>query len=763
VVLPLRRRLIVLTAAAILPLALLAAAGLYVLSRQQEEQTRRVGIELARSVANAVNTELRGSITILETLATSPTLDRDDLAAFGERARRIVAVQHSWAALVLTDSAGVPTLDTRIAPGAPPLPVSDQNSVDEVIRTRQPVVGRLVAQGDDMLFPVRVPVLREGQLRHVLSALVKPAAIRDVITRQQIPDDWVISIVDREGLRVARSRAHVENLGGRLSPTAERVVAAGGEEGIGISTSLEGDEIYTPYSNVPPFGWRAVLGIPTATARAAAWRSRMVLGGGVLLSIILGTLGAGWVARGITAPIAQLRAAADALGRRQMPAVPHTSLGEVRDVAIAMTNAAAEIARYEREREALLVNERKARESAERADRAKDEFLAVLSHELRTPLNAVSGWARLLQHDHLTDPAQIARAKDAIVRNADAQVRLIDDLLDLSRLARGKVHLSLGPVRMADVRQAAVDAIRPSASEKGISIAVADAGDHDDIIVGDAARLQQVIWNLLANAVKFTGSGGEIVLTQRSTVDGIEIAVRDTGEGMAPEILPYVFDRFRQGDGSSTRSHRGLGLGLALVKDLVTLHGGTVSAFSEGPGRGSTVTVNLPRIAETPAAMASPAPPALADDGLQTIVRLDGLRIVVVDDDADARMLSGTILRNAGAQVRTCSSVAEALVSIDEIHPHVVVSDLEMPGADGFALIQQLRMRSRPDGGLTPAIALSAYGRPEERARALGSGFNMHVPKPVDPGELTLIIAGVSGRADVGGGQAGYGKMPISM
>jgi signal transduction histidine kinase/ActR/RegA family two-component response regulator len=752
-----------LTAAAILPLALLAAVGLYVLSRQQEEQTRRVGIELARSVANAVNTELRGSITILETLATSPTLDHDDLAAFGERAGRIVAVQPSWAALVLTNAAGVPIWDTRVAAGAPPLPGVDQSSVDEVIRTHQPAVGRLVAQGDELLFPVRVPVLRGGRLRHVISVLVKPAAIHDVVMRQQVPDDWVISIIDRAGSRVARSRAHAENLGGRLSPTAERLVAAGGDEGSGITTSLEGDEIYTPYSSVPPFGWRAVLGIPTSTSRAAAWRSRMVLGGGVVLSIMLGTLGAGWVARGITAPIGQLRAAADALGRRQMPAVPPTSLAEVQAVAVAMTNAAAAIARYEREREALLINERKARESAERADRAKDEFLAVLSHELRTPLNAVSGWARLLQHDHLTDPAQIARAKDAIVRNADAQVRLIDDLLDLSRLARGKVHLSLGPVRMADVRQAAVDAIRPSASEKGITIAVADAGDADDIIVGDAARLQQVIWNLLANAVKFTGNGGEIVLTQRSSSDGIEIAVSDTGEGMAPEILPHVFDRFRQGDGSSTRSHRGLGLGLALVRDLVTLHGGTVSAFSQGLGRGSTFTVTLPRVAETPPTAAPLPSHAAADDGLQTIVRLDGLRIVVVDDDADARTLSDTILRNAGAEVRTCSSVAGALASIDELRPHVVVSDLEMPEADGFALIQSLRMRSRPDGGLTPAIALSAYGRPEERARALAAGFNMHVPKPVDPGELTVIVAGVAGRADAGVAPAGYGKMPISM
>jgi signal transduction histidine kinase/ActR/RegA family two-component response regulator len=757
---PLRRRLIVLAAAAILPLAVLAAAGLYITIRYQDEQARRVGVELARSVANAVSTELRGSITILQTLATAPAFDRDDREAFYERAIRIVSVQHSWAAITVSDATGRVLLDTRAAAGSPVPALIDTASMNEVIESRAPVVGQLVKHQDGWLFPVRVPVERAGELRYVIAALVRPIAVRDVVTRQQIPDDWVISIVDRHGRRVARSRAHDENLGGWLSETAQALLAPGGDEGYGVSTSLEGDEIFTPYSSVQPFGWKAVLGIPTTTMRAAAARYSLLLGGGVVLSILLGTLGAGWVARGITRPIAQLRDAADALGRRELPRLPPSPLAEVRDVGDALTRAAEALARYEAERDELLEKERAARAAAEHADRAKNEFLAVLSHELRTPLNAVFGWARLLQNNLLRDEAQIARAKDAIVRNADAQVRLIDDLLDLSRISSGKMQIAMQPIRLAEVRQGALDAIRPSADEKGIRITVS-ADDDSATLDGDPARLQQIVWNLLANAVKFTGSGGEIHLTQQCVGERIEIIVSDTGQGIAPAMLPYVFDRFRQGDSSSTRSHGGLGLGLALVRELTTLHGGSVTATSLGVGCGSTFTVSLPRAADTSAL--SPVPHTdLAADALLNVTRLDGVRILVADDEADALALAETILSSAGAEVRSASSAARAFELIRDFKPHVLVSDLEMPDEDGYALVRRLRALGVADGGAIPAIALSAYGRPQDRTSALAAGFTMHVPKPVDPGELTAIVANVSaGAATLP--RPGYGKMPISM
>jgi signal transduction histidine kinase/ActR/RegA family two-component response regulator len=752
----------VLIAVALLPLAALSGVGLFALARYQDEQAQQVGIELAVSVANSVGTELRSVITILQTLSTAPSLDRNDGVAFRERAIRIVSVQPDWEALILTDPEGGSTLDTRVDAGGASLPVVDTESLRRVIDRREPAVGRLVNHQGRWVFPVRVPVMREGALRQVLTALVRPSAIHDVIARQHIPSDWIISIVDAQGVRVARSRAHEENLGGRLSDSAQTVLAAGGDRGTGVSTTLEGVEIVTPYSSIAPFGWQAVLGIPTASMAAAAWRSSLVMGGGFLLSILLGALGAGWVARGITAPIRRLRDAADQLARRQVPEPIDAGLSDVRDVAEALTNAGRELARYEAEREDLLAKERGARDVAERAGRAKDEFMAILSHELRTPLNAVFGWARLLQAKHLKEEAQVDKAVEAIVRNADAQVRLIDDLLDLSRVSSGKMQLAAEPVRLVDVRQGALDAIRPLADEKGVRITVIADDQSADTILGDAARLQQAILNLLTNAVKFTDSGGEVLLRQHFVDGQVEIAVSDTGHGIAPDMLPHVFDRFRQGDSSSTRSHRGLGLGLALVKELVALHGGTVTADSMGVGLGATFTIRLPRSA-APVAVAVSG--SLDDSALRSIVRLDGLRIVVTDDDPDALTLTATILSAAGADVRPSPSAAQAIELVQQCKPHVLLSDLEMPGEDGYALIAKVRTLPPSDGGLTPAIALSAYGRPQDRDRALTAGFSMHVPKPVDPGELTAIVAdlALSPLSPRDRAAPDHGKMPSSL
>jgi CheY-like chemotaxis protein len=262
--------------------------------------------------------------------------------------------------------------------------------------------------------------------------------------------------------------------------------------------------------------------------------------------------------------------------------------------------------------------------------------------------------------------------------------------------------------------------------------------------------------------VKFTGSGGEIHLTQQCVGERIEIIVSDTGQGIAPAMLPYVFDRFRQGDSSSTRSHGGLGLGLALVRELTTLHGGSVTATSLGVGCGSTFTVSLPRAADTVAL--SPVPRAdLAADALLNVTRLDGVRILVADDEADALALAETILSSAGAEVRSASSAARAFELMRDFKPHVLVSDLEMPDEDGYALVRRLRSLSAADGGAIPAIALSAYGRPQDRTSALAAGFTMHVPKPVDPGELTAIVASVIGGSPAAPPRSGYGKMPISM
>ena len=742
---PLRRRIFALTAAGILPLALMAGIGLYALKRQQDAQAERVALELARSVATAVDAELRSSISVLEILATTLTLDHDDLAGFEERAQRVIGPRSDWAAIVLADPAGTPLVDTRSRAGEKLTPIAEPESFERVVRTRTPVVGDLTLHGSKQwLFAVRVPVIRKEDLRYVVTALVKPESIRDMLVRQNVPEDWVISIIDAHGRRVARSRAHEENLGGHLSESVQRVVAAGGSAGFGLAYTLEGGRIFTPYARMPSSGWLSVLGIPTRQVDAATYRSLAAYAAGIVLSIGLSIIGALWVARSVTRPIDGLRAAAEALGHKRLQPPLDTSIQEIHEVGAALKGAASDLTRSEAEREALLRNERQAREAAEGADRAKDEFMAMLSHELRTPLNAVYGWARMLQSGHIHDPETIARATNAIVRNTDVQVQLIDDLLDTSRITSGKMRLDVRRVDLQPVIQGALDAVRPAADAKGVGIDTTLEAETVSV-AGDPSRLQQIVWNLLMNAVKFTPKGGLVRLALHRADSQAQIVITDTGQGISPQMLPHVFERFRQADSSSTRVHGGLGLGLALVKHLAELHGGTVVGYSAGEDRGATFTVTLPLASsDAPEKLPSREQPAFtAVDTNPTLVRLDGVRVLVTDDDREGAALTEAILTRTGAEVRTCHSAAAAMDLLRQWRPDVLLFDIEMPGEDGYSLIGKVRALAAETGGATPAIALTAYGRPPDRVRSLMAGFNVYVSKPVDPGELTGIIASV--------------------
>ena len=745
---PLSRRLLLLACAGIVPLAIMSGIGLHLLGQQQRVQAERVGLELVRAIGTAVDAELRSTVSVLESLATTFTLDGNDLSAFRERARRVVDTQPQWAGVTLADPSGARLVDTRLGAGSQIPPISDRESFDRVIRTRAPVVGNLVKGADGVLqFPVHVPVVRKGEIRYVLTAVVKPEEIRDVVGRHGVPGDWVISVFDANGLRVARSRAHEESLGGAASPTLRALVAKQERAGFGETLTLEGERIYTPYSRIEPSGWLVALGIPTAVVEAAGYRSLAIYGGSILLSIALGSLAALWVARSITRPIDELRSAAQSLGRREALKSPDTSIPEIRDVAAALAAAAEERTSVEVDREALLRKEQEARATAEAADRAKDQFLAVLSHELRTPLNAVYGWARMLRAGQIQGEADVTRALEVIERNANAQVQLVDDLLDVSRVISGKMRLDVRKVDLSIVVEAAADAVRPAAEAKGIRLqSVLDprAGP----ITGDPDRLQQIVWNLLINAVKFTPKGGQIQVHLQRINSHVEIVVSDTGQGIAPDVLPVIFERFRQADSSSTRTHSGLGLGLALVKHLVELHGGTVVAQSAGATRGATFVVGLPlTIAEFPLGpLPRVHPTAPSAEPLPAGTPLDGLKILVVDDDPDALELTTAILESSGAGVRRCFAAPEALDALREWRPDVLVSDIEMPGEDGYSLIRKVRALDPAQGGRTPAIALTAYGRTQDRILSLAAGYSMHVPKPVDPGELTTIVASVATR-----------------
>jgi signal transduction histidine kinase/ActR/RegA family two-component response regulator len=391
----------------------------------------------------------------------------------------------------------------------------------------------------------------------------------------------------------------------------------------------------------------------------------------------------------------------------------------------------------------------KARQQAEASNQAKDDFLALISHELRTPLNAILGWTSALLNKAVDDELR-QRALETIERSARTQAQLIEDLLDMARAVSGKLKLEVRPVDLGDVINAALDVMRPAAEAKSIDLQM-HLHAKDDIITGDPDRLQQVIWNLLSNAIKFTPNGGKVQIKLERADPYIQITVHDNGKGIAREFLPFVFDRFRQADGSSTRRHGGLGLGLALVRQLVELHGGTVQAQSAGENQGATFIVMLP-VRAVRMNTAGDTQEMLALKGIKTDKRmlLAGLTILVVDDELDARELVTAVLEQYGADVMSVGSAAEALGLLKKVkppeRPDVLVSDIAMPGEDGFALIRQIREMPATQGGNIPAVAVTAFGRSSDRVRALAAGFQMHVPKPVEPAELALVIANLARR-----------------
>jgi len=396
----------------------------------------------------------------------------------------------------------------------------------------------------------------------------------------------------------------------------------------------------------------------------------------------------------------------------------------------------------EKQRSELLEREQVARTEAEQANRLKDEFLATLSHELRSPLNAIVSWAHILCEPGL-DPATASRAVQAIDRNARAQAQLVADLLDVSRIITGKFHMSLGPVRLSDLIESAADIVGPAARARDIVLELA-IDPAIGPVLGDASRLQQVIWNLLSNAIKFAPPAGRVQVRLEDAGSCIELSVTDDGPGIDPAFLPYVFDRFRQADSSSTRRHGGLGLGLAIVRHLVDLHGGTVEARNREDRPGAMLIVRLPRrqgaLADSKSAEQG-APASARGKGAQPAPSLQDVSVLVVDDETDTREAMAIGLGRHGARVATASSASEALGALARERPQVLVADIGMVGEDGYALLKKVRALPAERGGATPAIALTGYANPQDRVDALRAGFQIHVSKPVTPAELAAAVA----------------------
>jgi len=758
----LRSHLVLLVLAAVLPVLAFSAVMAVVFSRQQRDAFEQRYLERVRAMRIALDRELEGHISALRVLSHSEYLASADLRGFYEQLHRVRTEQPAWSTVALLERNGTQLFNLHEPFGAPlPKSAVEVALLARVAASGEPAVTPLVKGAVSQAYTTAIvlPVqLRGAGTRLLVLALDSPVWLRFVSSVPVIPGA-TMTLLDQNGLVIARTLNPERWVGGRVSAV---LYAKSREtpEAAYRNVGLEGQWFYTAHSRSTISGWTMATGVPVQDVERQLRGSTVAMTAGATLMAALAVALALVFGRRISQPVAALAQSAAALERGEQPPPAFTTpIAEISEVARAFDAAAkrlrareiglreseAESRRLAAERARLLENERAAREEAEHANRIKDEFLATLSHELRTPLNAVFGWARTLRNEHV-DAAMMMKGLESIERNSMAQVRLVEDLLDISRIVTGKVRLDVRAVDLAAVIESAVDAIRPAAAGKHIDVQTM-LGPSVGTIMGDADRLQQIVWNLVSNAVKFTPRDGRVQIRATRLDAHVEIVVSDTGQGIAPHMLPHVFERFRQADSSPTRAHGGLGLGLALVKHLVELHGGSAAVDSAGEGRGATFTVRLPigfGVAQPPVAPAHSgvSMPAAAAD-----VSLKGVRVLVVDDEHDTLDLFRYVLGRTGAEVETAESAAEALARLEQRRPDVILCDIGMPDEDGYTLIRHVRRLSALRGGDVPAVAVTAYGRVEDHVRSREAGYDMHITKPVEPGALVAVVANLVKRS----------------
>ncbi|QBE66121.1 hybrid sensor histidine kinase/response regulator [Pseudoduganella lutea] len=728
ITLSLRHLLILLTAIGFLPLALLGTWGLMTAADVQQREQDRSMLELARALSSAVDAEHDGAASALTGLARTPQLQGGDLAAFHDMARRQAAAQTGWLGVILSDKAGHAVLRTMAPFGAPAAPVADPASLARAVATGKSVAGSVMrGKGGRAAFPVRVPVDLPDGRRYVLSAVIAPDRIVNVIRRQRAPGDWVIAVMDGTGRRVARSRDHERFVGGAGSPGLQRLLRSGAE-GTGDSRTIENVEVRTAFTTSARWGWTVVVSAPTASLRLPLLQGALVYAAGLVLTLAACIALASLLARRIVRRIDCLVQQAAALGAGKPVDVEPSRVREIEQMGQALAAAAAARDRHERERSTLLASLERAVASqqaalaeAREAGRAKDEFLAVLGHELRNPLSPIVASLDLMDLRGETG----AQRERAVLRRQVAHLkRLVDDLLDVSRIASGKLALELRPVDLADIARQAV------AAASGMEVTLEAPASL--WVLGDDSRLAQVLSNLLSNAGRFGGGTAAVSLSTAAGPDAEQgmarLAVSDRGTGMAPELLARVFEPFYQAPQQLARRTGGLGLGLAIVRKLVELHGGHVTAHSAGPGQGSTFEVLLPLAQCGQAPVAAPDVPVA-----------QGLRVLLVDDNEDAARASALMLEHIGLDVQVAHTAHEALAAYGGSGADAALLDIGLPDMDGYALA--VALREAAGGRALRLVALTGYGQKGDVARALDAGFDLHLTKPASLDDLRRALA----------------------
>jgi signal transduction histidine kinase/ActR/RegA family two-component response regulator len=727
---PLGRRLFFTIVVGLLPVAALAFYTLFQSAQGQKEDIIGGAQGTMRAIVSAVDAELTSSLASLDALAGSPRLAGGDLSGFDAEARALIARRPTWSNIVLSTPSAQQVINTYFPFGATLQKSSYPESIDEIVGSGEPGVGDVIFSRvlDSYTFAAHVPVRRDGQIVYVLTAVMRPDSLQQILRVQQVPENAVVGIFDRRYNVVARSMNQTRSVGKPASSGLIEILQQGHRSGWQRATTMEGASVYTVYYRSPLTGWSAAIGLPRDSLDRPILRAFLMLGGLLLASVAIGIVSALLVSRAITKPMMQLKEAAEAMGHGEFPRTPGSDLPEIREVAAALVFA-------HEQREALLGAERKARDLehearmlAERASRLKDEFLAMLGHELRNPLAAISSASHVLDAAVGKPNAQpLIESATAIVRRQSQHLaRLTDDLLDAGRVVLGRIQLERHPLELSALVQNCVDTLRNSNRLANHALTLSLTRVWVD---ADATRIDQIVSNLLTNAVKYTPAPGRIDVRLERVGNQALFRVRDSGIGIEPELMPRIFDLFVQGERAPDRSQGGLGIGLTLVRRLAELHGGKVEVASAWAGSGSEFTVCLPAIEESqsPAAagdLASPVPPR---------------RIVIVEDNADVRTGLRQLLEVGG---HTVSEAPEGRAGIELVlreKPDIALIDIGLPLLDGYAIARELR--NRADASSVRLIAMSGYGSPEDIRMGLQAGFDSYLVKPVDPAKLRELIA----------------------
>jgi signal transduction histidine kinase/ActR/RegA family two-component response regulator len=745
--LSLRQLLILLTALGLLPLALLGAWSLHAAGEYQEREQERLMLDLARALSSAADAELDAIVAILTTLGRAQSLQDGDLRGFHAVASAMARAQPEWLGVTLSDESGTTLMRSMDPYGAPSRQAADPDSLRQALALRQPLVGHMARGAHGRAaFPVRVPVSDAHGRQYILTAVVRPDRISRLIERQQVPGGAVTAIRDAGRLLVARSQDQARMVGAPPSASLVALMARVGAEGVGTARTTEGQEVATAYTTLSRYGWTVVVGRPREELRAAALKRLGVYGAGILASLLICIALASLLSRRLLLTIRTLQQNAASLGSGAPLTLAPSSISDIEVIGEALLQAERQRGLQERERKQLLdslsqalASQHQALTEARDAGRAKDEFLAVLGHELRNPLSPIVTSLDLL--DRRDEPA--GRRERAIMRRQVNHLRrLVDDLLDVSRITSGKLQIDILPVNLADVVRHAVAAV--PALQVGLSAPEAIW------VLGDESRLTQVLNNLLSNAARFGSSATEVAL--RADGGQAMLLVSDNGIGMSAELLARVFEPFHQAPQSLARNNGGLGLGLAIVRKLVELHGGQVAARSAGEGAGSQFELRLP-LAAAPFSSHLPAPfPAIVAGNATGMGQATnaGLDLLLVDDNIDAAATAAALLELLGHTVRVAHTAAAALEATGQRMPQVAILDIGLPDMDGYALAAAIRTQANAQadaqtgtqsdtkaGASAPRlVALTGYGQQEDVARARAARFDLHLTKPASLADL---------------------------